>query len=108
MAFWHSQRLKQRIVPQHGQLSGNDQCTMGPRRPESAPRTYLFQSVLSAIQRSLTTVGTNSKGLEAAKATKSEKKLTIALAGYLERSQVLSKRNTEAFEELYKTQVEYN
>ncbi|KAF8078210.1 pre-mRNA splicing factor component-domain-containing protein [Lyophyllum atratum] len=45
---------------------------------------------------------------DAAKAAKIEKKLAVTLGGYLARSQTLSKRITDGFEELQKTQVEYN
>ncbi|GLB35216.1 putative pre-mRNA splicing factor component [Lyophyllum shimeji] len=45
---------------------------------------------------------------DAAKAAKVEKKLGVTLGGYLARAQALSKRVTDAFEELQKAQVEYN
>ncbi|RDB21209.1 Pre-mRNA-splicing factor CEF1 [Hypsizygus marmoreus] len=45
---------------------------------------------------------------DASKAAKIEKKLGVTLGGYLARSQALSKRVTDAFDELAKTQVEYN
>ncbi|KAG6865285.1 hypothetical protein C0991_003745 [Blastosporella zonata] len=45
---------------------------------------------------------------DASKAAKIEKKLGVQLGGYLARSQALSKRITSAFEELHKTQVDYN
>ncbi|KAF7338529.1 Cell division control protein Cdc5 [Mycena venus] len=46
-------------------------------------------------------------GKEAAKAAKAEKKLSVVLGGYLSRSEALSKRITDAFEELQKTKVDY-
>ncbi|KAG6845046.1 hypothetical protein H0H87_001383 [Tephrocybe sp. NHM501043] len=45
---------------------------------------------------------------DASKAAKIEKKLGVQLGGYLARSQALSKRITQSFEELHKTQVDYN
>ncbi|KAJ7632336.1 pre-mRNA splicing factor component-domain-containing protein [Roridomyces roridus] len=47
-------------------------------------------------------------GKEAARAAKVEKKLQVVLGGYLARSDALSKRITSAFEEMQKTQVDYN
>ncbi|KAJ6547279.1 pre-mRNA splicing factor component-domain-containing protein [Mycena capillaripes] len=44
---------------------------------------------------------------EAAKAAKAEKKLSVVLGGYLSRSEALSKRITDAFDELQKTKVDY-
>ncbi|KAJ7752145.1 pre-mRNA splicing factor component-domain-containing protein [Mycena metata] len=46
-------------------------------------------------------------GKEAAKAAKAEKKLSVVLGGYLARSEALSKRITDAFDELQKTKVDY-
>jgi pre-mRNA-splicing factor CDC5/CEF1 len=46
-------------------------------------------------------------GKEAAKAAKAEKKLSVVLGGYLSRSEALSKRITDAFDELQKTKVDY-
>ncbi|KAJ6455856.1 pre-mRNA splicing factor component-domain-containing protein [Mycena sanguinolenta] len=46
-------------------------------------------------------------GKEAAKAAKAEKKLSVVLGGYLSRSDALSKRITDAFDELQKTQGDY-
>ncbi|KAF7322728.1 Cell division control protein Cdc5 [Mycena chlorophos] len=45
---------------------------------------------------------------DAAKAAKSEKKLSVVLGGYLSRSQALSKRLTDAFGEMQQTKVEYD
>lgn len=45
---------------------------------------------------------------DANKATKVEKKLGVTLGGYLARSQALVKRIAESFDELHKTQTEYN
>ncbi|KAG5643904.1 hypothetical protein DXG03_009475 [Asterophora parasitica] len=50
----------------------------------------------------------NTMAKDASKAAKVEKKLGVQLGGYLARSQALSKRITDAFEELQKTQVEHN
>ncbi|KAF7304769.1 Cell division control protein Cdc5 [Mycena kentingensis (nom. inval.)] len=47
-------------------------------------------------------------GKEAAKAAKSEKKLSVVLGGYLSRSQALSKRLVDAFGELQRTKVDYD
>ncbi|KAJ7063041.1 pre-mRNA splicing factor component-domain-containing protein [Mycena amicta] len=47
-------------------------------------------------------------GKEAAKASKTEKKLTVVLGGYLSRSQALSKRLTDAFGEIQQTKVDYD
>ncbi|KAJ7684842.1 pre-mRNA splicing factor component-domain-containing protein [Mycena polygramma] len=44
---------------------------------------------------------------EAAKAAKAEKKLSVVLGGYLSRSEALSKRIIDAFDELQKTKVDY-
>ncbi|KAJ7098181.1 pre-mRNA splicing factor component-domain-containing protein [Mycena belliarum] len=46
-------------------------------------------------------------GKEAAKAAKAEKKLNVVLGGYLARSQALSKRLTDAFDEMSKTKIDY-
>jgi pre-mRNA-splicing factor CDC5/CEF1 len=45
---------------------------------------------------------------DASKATKAEKKLGVTLGGYQARSQALSKRITEAFEELRKIKVDFD
>ena len=46
-------------------------------------------------------------GKEAAKAAKTEKKLSVVLGGYLSRSLALSKRLTDSFDEMQKTKVDY-
>ncbi|KAJ7720478.1 pre-mRNA splicing factor component-domain-containing protein [Mycena maculata] len=46
-------------------------------------------------------------GKEAAKAAKAEKKLHVVLGGYLLRSEALSKRVTNAFDEMQKTKVDW-
>jgi len=45
---------------------------------------------------------------EAGKASKTEKKLNITLGGYQARSKALSKRVTDAFDELVRTKVDYD
>ncbi|KAG1900538.1 pre-mRNA splicing factor component-domain-containing protein [Suillus fuscotomentosus] len=68
---------------------------------DAASRTWVEPSSLSAEAR----IAEMSK--EASKAAKAEKKLDITLGGYQARSKALSKRVTEAFNELVRTKVDY-
>lgn len=75
-------------------------------------RTWVEPSSLSAEARiaGYTTLLEESRGemlKEATKATKAEKKLDITLGGYQARSKALSKRVSEAFDELVRTKVDY-
>ncbi|KAJ7172754.1 pre-mRNA splicing factor component-domain-containing protein [Mycena filopes] len=79
---------------------------------DAANKVWVEPSTLSAEER---IAGYNVQleesremmGKEAAKAAKAEKKLSVVLGGYLSRSEALSKRITDAFDELQKTKVEY-
>lgn len=78
----------------------------------AASRTWVEPSSLSAEARiaGYTTLLEESRGemsKEASKATKAEKKLEITLGGYQARSKALSKRVTEAFDELVRTKVDH-
>ncbi|KAG1777822.1 pre-mRNA splicing factor component-domain-containing protein [Suillus placidus] len=79
---------------------------------DTASRTWVEPSSLSAEARiaGYTTLLEESRGemsKEASKATKAEKKLDITLGGYQARSKALSKRVTEAFDDLVRTKVDY-
>lgn len=79
---------------------------------DTASRTWVEPSSLSAEARitGYNTVLQECRGemsKEASKASKAEKKLDITLGGYQARSKVLSKRVTEAFDELVRTKVDY-
>ncbi|KAJ7046504.1 pre-mRNA splicing factor component-domain-containing protein [Mycena alexandri] len=79
---------------------------------DAASKVWVDPSTLSVEQR---IEGYNAQleesremmGKEAAKAAKAEKKLSVVLGGYLSRSEALSKRITDAFDELQKTKVDY-
>ncbi|KAK7023789.1 cell division control protein Cdc5 [Favolaschia claudopus] len=80
---------------------------------DSERKIWVEPSSLSAEARvtGYTTILDESRelmGKEAAKAGKAEKKLSIVLGGYLSRSEVLSKRIADAFDELQKTKVDYD
>ncbi|KAJ7433940.1 hypothetical protein FB451DRAFT_1470416 [Mycena latifolia] len=79
---------------------------------DAASKTWVEPASLSAESRveGYTTLIEESREVmskEAAKAAKAEKKLTVVLGGYLSRSQALSKRLTDAFDEMSKTKVDY-
>jgi pre-mRNA-splicing factor CDC5/CEF1 len=79
---------------------------------DTASRTWVEPSSLSAEARMVgyTTLLEECRGemsKEASKASKAEKKLDITLGGYQARSKALSKRVTEAFDELVRTKVDY-
>ncbi|KAG5636103.1 hypothetical protein H0H81_009099 [Sphagnurus paluster] len=65
-----------------------------------AERVQAFEILLDGHRNTMTK--------DATKAAKVEKKLNVTLGGYLARSQALSKRITDAFRELQKTQLEHN
>ncbi|KAF5387006.1 hypothetical protein D9615_001751 [Tricholomella constricta] len=80
---------------------------------DSSMKTWVEAACLSPVERvqGFSAILDDNKNLmakEASRAAKIEKKLGVTLGGYLARSQVLSNRITDAFEELQKTQVEYN
>ncbi|KAG2132562.1 pre-mRNA splicing factor component-domain-containing protein [Suillus cothurnatus] len=79
---------------------------------DTASRTWVEPSSLSAEARMVgyTTLLEECRGemsKEASKASKAEKRLDITLGGYQARSKALSKRVTEAFDELVRTKVDY-
>ncbi|KAF5358157.1 hypothetical protein D9756_001798 [Leucocoprinus leucothites] len=76
-------------------------------------RTWVETGALALEQRiagytSLLTEKREQMTKEANKAAKAEKKLVVTLAGYQARSQALSKRIMDAFEEMEKTQTEHD
>lgn len=76
-------------------------------------KTWVEADALSLDQRiagytSLLTEKREQMTKEANKGAKAEKKLNVTLGGYQARSQALSKRIVDAFEELEKTQLEYD
>lgn len=78
---------------------------------DAASKKWVETSLLSLDQRisgytSLLTDKREEMTKEANKAAKAEKKLGVTLGGYQARSQALSKRIIDAFEELDKTQLE--
>ncbi|KAJ7489971.1 pre-mRNA splicing factor component-domain-containing protein [Mycena galericulata] len=70
--------------------------------PESLSTEARLEGYEALIQESRELMGK-----EAAKAAKAEKKLHVVLGGYLARSEALSKRVTDAFDEMQKTKVDY-
>ncbi|KAG2366262.1 pre-mRNA splicing factor component-domain-containing protein [Suillus spraguei] len=79
---------------------------------DTASRTWVEPNDLSAEARiaGYNTLLEESRGemsKEASRATKAEKKLDITLGGYQARSKALSKRVTDAFDELVRTKVDY-
>ncbi|KAJ7694082.1 pre-mRNA splicing factor component-domain-containing protein [Mycena rosella] len=80
---------------------------------DAASKTWVEPAMLSAESRvegytALIEESRELMGKEAAKATKAEKKLAVVLGGYLSRSQALSKRLSDAFDEMSKTKVDYD
>lgn len=80
---------------------------------DTTTKTWVEASDLSLDQRidgytSLLTEQREQMTKEANKAAKAEKKLGVTLGGYQVRSQALSKRIIDAFEELEKTQMEHD
>ncbi|KAG1751396.1 pre-mRNA splicing factor component-domain-containing protein [Suillus paluster] len=79
---------------------------------DSASRTWVEPSSLSVEARiagftMLLEESRDEMSKEASKASKIEKKLDITLGGYQARSKALSKRVTEAFDDLVRTKVDY-
>ncbi|KAG2128957.1 pre-mRNA splicing factor component-domain-containing protein [Suillus bovinus] len=79
---------------------------------DASSRTWVEPSSLSAEARiagyaTLLEENRGEMSKEAGKAAKAEKKLDITLGGYQARSKALSKRVTEAFDELVRTKVDY-
>ena len=80
---------------------------------DASSKTWLDPESLSFQQRvkGYTTLLDESRELmmkDASKAAKAEKKLGVMLGGYQARSSALSKRITDAFEELQKSKIEYD
>jgi pre-mRNA-splicing factor CDC5/CEF1 len=80
---------------------------------DASSKTWLDSDSLSLEQRveGYTTLLDESRELmtkEASKAAKAEKKLNVTLGGYQARSSALSKRITDAFEELQKNKRDYD
>jgi len=79
---------------------------------DSASRTWVEPSSLSVEARvagfnDLIRESREEMSKEASKASKVEKKLNVTLGGYQARSKALSKRVTDAFNELVRTKVDY-
>lgn len=80
---------------------------------DASSKTWVDSASLSLPQRvdGYSVVLDESRELmtkDASKAAKAEKKLSVTLGGYQARSNALSKRIADAFEELQKTKVEYD
>lgn len=79
---------------------------------DSGSRTWVEPSSLSVEARiagfnTLLQESREEMSKESSKASKTEKKLNITLGGYQARSKALSKRVTDAFDELTRTKVDY-
>jgi len=78
-----------------------------------ASRSWVDPETLSSSERidgysAILDEGKESMAGHAQKAAKLEKKMGVMLGGYLNRSQALSKRITDAFEEIQKAQLEHD
>ncbi|KAJ7687575.1 pre-mRNA splicing factor component-domain-containing protein [Mycena olivaceomarginata] len=87
--------------------STRQQLTYDPERKIWVEPATLSPELRVAGYTALLDESREMMGKEAAKAAKAEKKLSVVLGGYLSRSEALSKRVTDAFDELQKTKVDY-
>ncbi|KAF7359503.1 Cell division control protein Cdc5 [Mycena sanguinolenta] len=87
--------------------STRHQLTYDPERKVWTEPATLSAELRVAGYTALLDESREMMGKEAAKATKAERKLSVVLGGYLSRSDALSKRITDAFDELQKTKVDY-
>ncbi|KAJ7273436.1 pre-mRNA splicing factor component-domain-containing protein [Mycena haematopus] len=83
------------------------QLTYDPEHKVWAEPATLSAEIRVAGYTALLDESREMMGKEAAKAAKAEKKLTVVLGGYLSRSEALSKRIMDAFDELQRTKVDY-
>jgi pre-mRNA-splicing factor CDC5/CEF1 len=87
--------------------STRQQLTYDPERKIWVEPATLSPELRVAGYTALLDESREMMGKEAAKAAKAEKKLSVVLGGYLSRSEALSKRVTDAFDELQKTKIDY-